>query len=150
MNYRLYTICNMYLSSMQNGIQSAHVVHELFNKYAADKLITLADIRCQNKLLDWSINHKTMIVTNGGMTEHLEPIIPIIEASGLPWAAFYEPGIGNALTCIGVIVPERLYSADISRLTPNNWFTRLFGAKCEFTPAELDFIKMLKSKPLAK
>ena len=147
--YRLYTICNMYLSSVQNGIQSAHVVHELFNKYGlhADDPIKANQLE---QLIDWSINHKTMIVTNGGMTEHMEAIIPIVEASGLPWALFDEPGIGDALTCIGVVVPERLYNADVSRLVPTNWFTKMFGQKSEFTPEEVTFIRMLKSKQLAR
>jgi hypothetical protein len=101
----------MYLSSIQNGIQAAHVVHELFNKYGlhADDPKKASQL---NQLLDWSENHKTMIVLNGGMTEHLVSFLELVKKSGLPFDTFNEPGIGNALTSIGVIVPERLYGHD--------------------------------------
>jgi hypothetical protein len=95
----------MYLSSIQNGIQAAHVVHELFRKYQKQDALQYA-------LHDWADNFKTMIVLNGGMTEHLVSFLELVKKSGLPFDTFNEPGIGNALTSIGVIVPERLYGHD--------------------------------------
>lgn len=151
---RLYTINNMYLSSIQNGIQAAHVVHELFNKYDLSKMdgIDHKSMLQREKLVDWSENHKTMIVLNGGMTEQMEPMLPIIEASGLPWASFYEPGIGNALTCIGIVVPERLYGADLEQEYRYDWYSKMFGAKTDrkLTVEEFAFITKLKSMSLAK
>jgi hypothetical protein len=102
---RAYFINNMYLSSIQNGIQAAHVVHELFRKYQKQDALQYA-------LHDWADNFKTMIVLNGGMTEHLVSFLELVKKSGLPFDTFNEPGIGNALTSIGVIVPERLYGHD--------------------------------------
>jgi len=102
---RAYFINNMYLSSIQNGIQAAHVVHELFRKYQKQDALQYA-------LHDWADNHKTMIVLNGGMTEHMLDFLELVQDSGLPFALFNEPGIGNALTSIGVIVPEKMYRHD--------------------------------------
>jgi len=77
---RAYFLNNMYLSSIQNGIQAAHAIHTMMVKY---------DRAASPQLWDWAENHQTMIVLSGGMTEHLETALPYVEASGLPWATFY-------------------------------------------------------------
>jgi hypothetical protein len=103
-------------------------------------------------LVEWSENHKTMIVLNGGMTEHMEPMLPLIEATGLAWTTFYEPGIGNALTCIGIVVPERLYNADLEQECRHDWYSKMFGTETnrKLTVEEFAFITKLKSMSLAK
>ena len=114
---RAYFVNNMYLSSIQNGIQPAHVIHEMFRKY--DGVICGDNLEKRLQLYDWADNHKTIIVLNGGMTEHLEKFLQLVENSQFTFATFYEPGIGNALTSIGIIVPEYFYTATEEELLSN-------------------------------
>lgn len=109
---RAYFVNNMYLSSIQNGIQAGHVIHELFRKYMNNSSYDKVVPSREEQLYDWADNHKTMIVLNGGMTEHMVDFLALVEKTTLPHATFFEPGIGNALTSIGIIVPERMYKYD--------------------------------------
>lgn len=103
---RCYHLSNMYLSSIQHGVQSAHAQMELFNKYKTPT-------NKKNMLYDWSENHKTMIVLNGGylstMTEALEFITDI--NNPYPFAAFNESeeALGGILTNIAIVLPEKIY-----------------------------------------
>jgi len=101
---RFYTITNLYLSDIQRGIQSAHCLHELYEKYIAED-----DDYMLSVISNWANNHKTMIVLNGGYSENLNQInLDLIKADRFPHACFNEPGIGNALTCVGVIADDEL------------------------------------------
>lgn len=105
---RLYTFNNMYLSSIQHGIQSAHVVHELFLNYADPNGSP------SNKMLwDWANNHKTMIVTNGGYQSNLRSIAKTLERvdNPYPFASFYEESdsLNGCLTSVGVVLPVEVY-----------------------------------------
>jgi len=67
---RAYFFGNMYLSSIQQGIQAAHVVTEMFTKYPIDhECIKFDDLN------DWANNHKTMILLNGGYGENLYDLL---------------------------------------------------------------------------
>ncbi len=111
---RYYGFGNMYLSSIQQGIQNAHVIHELYNKY------TLRD-----DLTTWSRNHKTMILLNGGYTSNLQQLIQMFSNPTNPfaWAQFNESeeAMGGLLTCVGIILPERIYkTAEYLRHIPQH------------------------------
>jgi len=109
---RLYTFCNYYLSSIQQGIQSAHVVSELFTKYVCE----------ENLLWAWGRKHKTMIVCNGGMGSdledgfaaliNLESIYPITGFREEP-SAFMTAGsqVLQPMTAFGIILPNTVYEA---------------------------------------
>ena len=103
---RLYTFCNYYLSSIQQGIQTAHVVADLA-------------IRCKKRFVqetqfdDWANNHKTIIVLNGGNSASLIEIENLFNdnANPYPWVAFREDeqSLNSAITCVGIILPNRIY-----------------------------------------
>jgi hypothetical protein len=103
-DYRLYTLINMYFSSIQQGIQSAHVVGNLL----AGKLENQA-------VKSWATIDKTMVVLNGGMTKD------ILEAHGkletvnqekYPVGVFHEDWDAcNSLMSIGIVLPEEVYAS---------------------------------------
>lgn len=104
--FQLFTFTNGYLSPIQCGIQTAHVVSELFTKYERAK-------RWNTPLFDWARKDKTICVLNGINCANLQTIKDFLyDWEGLlPWAYFEEDdaSLNGALTCVGVLVPERLY-----------------------------------------
>ncbi len=105
---RFYSFSNMYLSSLQVGLQSGHVVADMFVKYQNPGVDPKAD-----ELLDWAENHKTMILLNGGYSEILRNLIEFFDNSenSYPWGSFHEgkDALDGALTCVGIILPEKIY-----------------------------------------
>jgi len=102
-NMRAYFWGNMYLSSIQQGIQSAHVVAEMFAKYVDNEFLAERDLR------EWAEHHKTMILYNGGYQSKLMDIADTLKASGkYAWADFREEeaSLNGAVTSVGVILPE--------------------------------------------
>lgn len=120
---RAYFWCNYYLSSIQQGIQSAHCLAEM--------MITTEPGHKQTQLHDWATNYKTLIVLNGGNSAQLAELFNDIQNFGvllnLPVAKFSEDeqSLNSALTCVGMIVPESVYglSDDPNSEDPLNWFS---------------------------
>lgn len=112
---RLYTFTNFMLSSIQQGIQSSHVISDLFIKYTNE----LHDIHTPDAVLyDWAKTHKTMICLNGGNNEALENLyyanlVPIGTSLGLPHTEFHEDeqSLGGIMTCCGIVVPAYIYES---------------------------------------
>lgn len=103
--FRAYFFTNMYLSSIQKGIQAAHVLAEMHSKYISQHQ---ASYRLQRDILDkWSDQDKTIIVLNGGEGANLLALEKHFQSRwhGYPWAAFCESGLGHALTAVGIILP---------------------------------------------
>lgn len=105
---RLYTFNNMYLSSLQNGLQSAHATAELFIKYPD------WNGAIDSKLWDWARNYKTMILLNGGYLESIQELVEFFDndyENPYPWADFHEgeDALGGILTTVGIILPEKIY-----------------------------------------
>lgn len=102
MNYRLYVLTNMYLSSIQKGIQTAHVVGELFIQPHDDTGISHY----------WARNNKTIIVLNGGNHLSLLRMYTHFQLSTYTCALFREDenSLRNAVTAIGIILPENVWS----------------------------------------
>ncbi len=107
---RAYFFCNMYLSSIQNGLQSGHVIAEMFIKYEPEYDEELAGL-----LSYWAKNHKTMILLNAGYSETIHELVKFFYAmeNPYPWASFCESkeALDGALTCTGIILPEKVYEA---------------------------------------
>lgn len=109
---RLYSFVNFYLSSIQQGIQTGHLTDDMSTQY----IMRTAENRPQaQKYREWISKHKTYIILNGGDHESiistfmiLEDICPDLE---LPYGCFTEPGLGDMMTCCGVVVPENYYEA---------------------------------------
>lgn len=156
---RLYTFVNFYLSSIQQGIQSAHLVHELFLKYPTEE----AGFGTGEMLWDWAKNHKTMIVLNGGMNSDIHEIFYTMEqldhtrAGVMPFACFHEDekSLGSVMTSVAVVVPQQFYDAKqdpvtLSYVVPSdNPLEQPKYVYKQGTP-EWTFVNMLKGCGLAK
>ena len=107
---RAYFINNMYLSSIQQGIQALHAIVELSIKYG-----TAQDSLESTMYVDWAVNHKVVCLLNGGYSSNLHSLREMLETSSLtiPWAPFYEgtDALDGALTSIALILPEHLYGS---------------------------------------
>lgn len=108
---RLYTFCNFYLSSIQQGIQPAHVVADMFVRYDwRDR-----EDPEKKSLFDWARDHKTMICLNGGnaagIRELWEKLQPLGQKLSLAHGFFREDeqSLDKTMTCVGIIVPARIY-----------------------------------------
>ena len=107
---RAYFFGNMYLSSIQQGIQAQHCTAELFVKYQAGHPEKLHDT-----LYQWARLHKTSILLNGGGSVELQNLVDILNTNmnPYPWATFRESSeaLNSVRTCVGIILPERVYAA---------------------------------------
>lgn len=110
---RAYFFGNMYLSSIQQGIQAAHAVSEMFIRNPLgpdDSLIPVPG----DLLWDWAKNHKTMILLNGGYAATIQELTDFFNSANnlYPYAPFYEEeaSLNGALTTVGIILPEKIYS----------------------------------------
>jgi hypothetical protein len=106
---RLYTFCNYYLSPIQQGIQSAHCVADMFMKYQTEPSVERVMLR------EWAKNHKTVVVLNGGNHMDLNSLYLTLRGvcaeTGYPFEMFAEDSnsLNCATTCVGIIVPEKIY-----------------------------------------
>lgn len=99
--YRLYCLTNYYLSSLQKGLQTAHVVSEL--SLTRKKVYT-----------DWAEQDRTIIILNGGNCANLTEFSTWLadNVSKWPWAAFHEDedSLNDAITAVGIILPASVYT----------------------------------------
>ena len=122
----------MYLSSIQQGIQAFHCLGEMIRDRGAE--VAMVD--------EWLHNHKTLICLNGGNNKSLTEFYDMIVDNPLyPVAKFHEDeqSMGGMLTCVGIIVPERIYEANLE----DPAFTDLFDW-------ELELATKLRRMPLAR
>lgn len=118
---RLYTFVNFYLSSIQQGIQSAHIVSDLFHEYRSHRG------KSRKMLDDWAAYGKTIIVLNGGMAKDVVEGVDAIDAAtqkAYPYTAFYEePGAidheRGSVTAWGIVLPQEVYNAKPIEVFPN-------------------------------
>ena len=106
---RAYFFGNMYLSSIQQGIQAGHVIGEMSVKYMVPNYdpVRLAMYK------EWAVNHKTMILLNAGYGENILALDRFFnnDQNMYPYAMFCEEeaSLNGAATSIGIIVPEHIY-----------------------------------------
>lgn len=140
---RAYFWTNMYLSSIQHGIQAQHCTAEMFRKYKEPS-------QQFDKLANWADLHKTTIIKNGGDEMDMVDVQALIlsEDNPYPWAEFYEAGVGNALTCVGVILPEGVYdfAAEMHKIR-NGGEVKIPE---ELTSWEFDMSELINSTGLAR
>lgn len=119
---RAYFFGNMYLSSIQQGIQAAHVIGEMSVKYYA-----AMDGGDPNGEMfhEWAAYHKTIILLNAGYSENIHNLLHFFQGKNLeqlnkitndnrnpyPFAHFCEgdDALDGAITCTGIILPEKIY-----------------------------------------
>lgn len=147
---RAYTFTNCYLSSIQNGIQPAHCLVDMFVKYLPYSVSPEF-----NAYLNWATNHKTMICLNGGnaagvqdIYNTLQEIAPVL---GLPFGKFNEDeqSLNGVLTCCGIIVPEAMYEFAADVRAGNRCFGVPAGDDV-WSNAHVKLITLLNSCNLAK
>jgi hypothetical protein len=107
---RAYFFGNMYLSSIQQGIQAAHVVARMFMKYPEDQTCQGIDY-----LQEWADKYETMILLNGGYGENLHDLYDFMNthSNPFPFAKFHESheALDNAITSVGIILPNYIWEA---------------------------------------
>lgn len=107
---RAYFFGNMYLSSIQQGIQAAHVVARLFMKYPESHTCAAIDY-----LQEWADKYETMILLNGGYGENLHDLYDFMNthSNPFPFSKFHESheALDNAITSVGIILPDYIWLA---------------------------------------
>ena len=104
---RAYFFGNYYLSSIQQGIQAAHCLAEMFVLYTSGQTA--------HRLHTWAQEHKTMILLNGGndaeLREKYNTLQFLCSELQYPCAIFTEDvdSLNCACTCVGFVVPEKIY-----------------------------------------
>lgn len=118
---RGYAWSNMYLSSIQNGIQGWHANNEILAKYRA----TSPEF---SVFLAWAKRHKTLILLNGGYADNLiriehtltrlnkilrkNPLQQrLLGVKGIPFASFREEvaALNAAMTSVFAVLPETCF-----------------------------------------
>ena len=108
-NFRLYTFVNgLYMSQIQYGIQSAHLVGDLSVKYE-DPNNFLTQV-----YKEWARKDKTMIILSAVNLQGLKDVYESLSQfdSEFPVGCFHEDeeSLGGLMTCVGIIVPETIYA----------------------------------------
>ena len=108
---RLYSFVNYYLSPLQHGLQTAHMVSELFR----DRITDETNSRETQMLDSWAKYHKTIIICNGGNQLELQSLFDFFvnKDNLFPFSYFTEDeqSLNGCLTCVGIVLPERIYAA---------------------------------------
>ena len=140
---RLYAFSNYYLSSLQQGLQTAHLVANLF---------------CQNsggtshRLDEWARWHKTIVILNGGNSANISAISHQLSTLGaqlgLPNASFCEDieSLNGAITVTGIVVPSNVYEFAAVR----EWNVTNIHLESVVSPTERELATILQSYPLAR
>ena len=146
---RAYFWGNMYLSSIQQGIQPLHCVSEMFMKYEG----VGGEARQKTDMLySWAKDYKTVVVLNAGEGEKLERLWAIFDSHDhpYPWAHWNESreALNGAITSVGIILPERVYEG--AREIKKNWRDTKLPEKMGFSEFEQVIIKQLNSTYMAR
>lgn len=170
---RAYFFGNMYLSSIQQGIQAQHCTTNMFKKYlprpdvAGECCFDASEQSVQ--LMEWAHDHETDILLNGGYSSNLREIGTALDdtENQYPWSFFNEgyEALDGALTCVGIILPEEIYeTASAVRSARGNsgrdkvanfneygeWEDDDTGEKFTFTKFQVWLINELNKYGLAK
>lgn len=110
MTHRLYSFINhLYMSPIQWGIQTAHVVSTLSVKYnkGCDQ---------EHAYREWASDEPTILICQGGNVASLNKLQIelnlIARRLMLPQAEFNEDenSLGGIITAVGILVPENIFS----------------------------------------
>ena len=141
--YRLYSFVNCYLSSIQQGIQTAHLVSEI---------ITNPNNSHNRHFVDeWATYHKTIIVCNGGNNKSLMNIYDLFQKNNnvFPWVKFREDdeSLGSILTGLAIILPEEIYDSTFD--AENNVWVNKSGIVYVSDIYQYKLIDVIKNTKLA-
>lgn len=109
--YRMYGLVPYNLSPIQQGIQYGHAVVEYGQKY-----------RDTAEYMKWATYDKTFIILNGGTTNlgfynkdkvgTLNQHVQYLTELGIKTATFHEPDLGDQLTAVVFLVPDKVWDKD--------------------------------------
>jgi hypothetical protein len=113
-NYRLYSfVANGYLSPLQCGLQTAHVVGEIANDVASHKG---EDIHSYRAFFEWAEQDKTIIICAAFNHQGVVDCYAELERTGrgalcLPSAIFREDerSMNSMATACGIVVPQKYW-----------------------------------------
>lgn len=142
--FRMYSLVLRQLSPIQKGVQSAHSIVEYIHKFHKS-----------TDYIQWVNVDKTIIMLDGGTYQDMKECRDILAELGVPYAAFYEPDLGNLMTSISFLVEDKVWDHDTypayeDELDENSsdsenpvWLIIMGGKR------NLEFRKFLSSKRLS-
>jgi len=106
---RIYHYVPYHLTGIQQGIQSAHAQSELFRKY---RIPTQKEFKTAEMLWEWAAEPCMYIMSTGSVQE-LDNIKSFFSAENnpYPYAHFVEEDLGDMITNVAIVVPEKIYLA---------------------------------------
>jgi hypothetical protein len=131
MTYRLYTfVANLYLSPLQCGLQTAHVVSELSQ---------LQDTEQMHAYDMWASVDKTIIIcaaiNHAGVKDAFAKLdnMGTVHVKGLPYAIFHEDeqSMNGMATACGIIVPEEFFDVIYESAADNGVVNRYVHSKTD-------------------
>lgn len=159
---KCYHFSNMYLSSIQVGIQAAHAQTELFLKYNASSIPTeQIKIDAINDLYDWAENFKTIVCLSAGTDYNLNTLADMLGTSDNTYAwAFFEESkeaLNGLLTNVAIVLPEIIYETAKWLRKRNNTLDFNYTDKNyydeygnTFTQFEFRLIEFINNCPVAR
>lgn len=118
---RMYSLVLYQLSGVQAGIQSSH------------SMIEYSELNQEcDEYKDWAINHKTVMLMNGGTSDMLNSYAEILEGFGVKYAEFREPDLGNLVTSVSFLVDASKLSQRAPDITPEKQCFYSFVKKFDF------------------
>ncbi|MGZ8924322.1 MAG: hypothetical protein ACXW2E_00430 [Nitrososphaeraceae archaeon] len=146
------------MSQIQLGIQALHCAVEIQQKYKVTSCPGIIHYET------WASLHKTVVLLNGGNQDALIDLFTYMqnEDNMYPFAYFTEDeqSLNNAMTCVGIILPERIYegskivnlrSTEIVEMDKNEFIMYDNGniAFGTYNGWEIEFMKRLSTYRLA-
>lgn len=132
---RMFTFGHFMLSSIQQGIQAAHAITNLFTYYHRNDG-GVHDTEEADILYSWATQHETLVCKNGGDTEALEDILNNlnVDENYLPFQDFNESSgaLNDSITCIAIVVPERLYDEGVAVVRNRSAEYKFYDADDEY------------------
>lgn len=120
-NERLYSFQNFYFAGIHAGIQTAHTIARMSQKYSMNEgFVNLADeheLQAGELLGQWAKRDggETIIVKNGGMAGDLRDLKQFLESTEHPYPFDYfnesQYAADGCLTNVSLVVPERVWKA---------------------------------------
>lgn len=137
---RCYTWTLYQLSSIQQGIQSAHAAVEL------------VATRYDNRLVyDWAMKWKTMVLLNGGDHREMQDRVAFFAASAnrFPWAEFNESrdSLASIMTSVAIILPARIFETASEMRKDRNFDKSRLN---DFLHYDIQLMELLNASSLAR
>lgn len=140
---RMFTFGHFMLSSIQQGIQAAHAITNMFTFYHRPDTSETASPEGE-VLYSWANQHETIVCKNGGDTEALEDILTMLNVDDnyLPFHEFREShgALNESITCVAIVVPERIFKDGITVVYSRNAEYKFFDGEHHYWLNETHYI----------